>query len=107
MTSIIVTVHSYKKAQGFKKDYVRKDGQFLRFQKDSGNHSSVKFTLEEGETFDARGSEYTVGATKWTASNCQSWAKFENREGTLVALNFDGKEIELPHWVRATQGELK
>lgn len=98
-TTVTVSVSSYKKAQAFKKDYVRKDGQFIRFSKCSGNHSSVDFELADGETFDARGSEYTVGATRWTATNCQSWAKFENRGGKLVALNFDGAEIKLPHWV--------
>lgn len=97
---IKVIVSSYKKAQVFKKDYVRFDNGFLKFDKVSGNHSTCVLELDNGETFDARGSIYQMGATRWTAANGQSWAKFVNRDGQLVAMNFDGKDIPLPAWVR-------
>lgn len=97
---IKVIVSSYKKAQVFKKDYVRFDGGFLKFEKCSGNHRMCVFELDNGETFDARGSVYQMGMTQWTAANGQSWAKFINRDGQLVAMNFDGAEVALPAWVR-------
>jgi hypothetical protein len=96
---IRVRVSSYKKAQVFKKDYVRKNGAFIRFAKTSGNHSMATVELEEGEEFDARGSEYVQGATRWDAAKCQGWAKFRNVGGKLVAFDFDGNEKSLPNWV--------
>lgn len=94
-----VRVYSYKKAQLFKRDYVRKNGVFLKFKKCSGSHRSCVFEIGEGESFDARGSLYEAGTTKWTAANCQTWAKFIVQNGELVSLNFDDEVIAVPHWV--------
>ena len=104
-TTLVVTVRSYKKAQVFKKDYVRKGGEFIKLNKLSGSHKQATIELEEGEEFDARGSEYKQGATRWTASNCQSWSKFRNEGGELVALNYDGDKQDVPHWVSSRPAE--
>lgn len=102
MKTIRVVVSSYKKAQVFKRDYVRPNGQFLRFRKSSGNHSYVELDLAPGEEFDVRGSKYVDGATRWTAANCQSWSRFRNENGELKAHDFDGNPKPLPHWVRVS-----
>lgn len=100
-----VLVASYKKAQVFKRDYVRKDGEFLKFTKSSGNHGYCILELKAGEEFDARGSQYQKGATKWTAASCQSWAKFKFDGEKLTAHKFDGGEIPMPHWIRVVNSE--
>jgi hypothetical protein len=97
---IKVLVASYKKAQVFRKDYVRKNGEFLKFERASGNHRYCIVELNSGEEFDARGSQYQNGATKWTSANCQGWARFKFDGERLTAHKFDGGEIPLPHWVR-------
>ena len=96
-----ITISSYKKAQVFKKDYVRLNGEFLRFKKSgsNSNHKFCRLELNEGDSLDARASQYCAGATRWTASSCQSWAKLKVEDGKLVALNFDNKKVDLPHWV--------
>lgn len=103
--TIRVLVASYKKAQVFKMDYVRKDGEFLKFERASGNHRYCIVELAGGEEFDARGSQYVNGATKWTAANCQSWARFKFDGEKLTAHKFDGGEIPIPHWIRITGTE--
>lgn len=100
-------ISSYKKAQVFKKDYVRKKGAFVRFQKTSGNHSHVELELNEGDEFDARASAYREGITQWNAASTQSWAKFKVVDGELKAFNFDGKEIPVPHWISFYADEEK
>lgn len=105
MKTIHVQIASYKKAQVFKRDYVRKDGAFIKLSKCSGNHSFATIELKPGDTFDARGSLYREGVTKWTAADTQSWAKFSYDGEKLVALNFDGKEIPIPHWCKITGGD--
>lgn len=95
-----IRIASYKKAQVFKRDYVRQNGKFIKLEKCSGNHSYADLELNEGEEFDARGSVYREGVTKWNAVNCQSWAKFTVRDGKLIAMNFDGREIPCPDWCR-------
>lgn len=104
MKTIKVQIASYKKAQVFKKDYVRKDGEFLKFNKCSGNHSYVSIELKPGEEFDARGSVYREGVTKWTAANTQSWAKFKYDGEKFTAHKFDGSEIPIPNWCKAYGG---
>jgi len=94
-----VIVHSYKKAQQFKKDYVRMSGSFLKFDKDTANHKSVEFTIDEGAEFDARGSRYREGLTRWDATKAQSWAKFRAENGKLLAFDFNGESKPLPGWV--------
>lgn len=107
MNEITVTVSSYKKATVFKKDYVRKAGKFAQFEKTSGNHAQCTFVLKNGEEFDARGSIYQDGATKWTAASCQSWAKFKNVNGELKAFDFEGIEIPLPPWASSHAAKLQ
>lgn len=101
-----IKISSYKKAQAFKKDYVRVNGSFVRFQKTSDNHSDVILDLEEGTEFEARGSKYREGLTKWDAQKAQSWAKFVVRDGVLVALNFDNQVVPLPGWVTVIEQEV-
>ena len=98
-----LVIASYKKAQVFKRDYVRHNSAFVRFEKSSANHSHVCVTLAAGDTMDARGSSYELGATRWNAADSQSWARFEIRNGAVVALNFDGQEIKLPNWARVIE----
>lgn len=100
-----ISIASYKKAQIFKKDYVRKNGQFIRFEKSSANHSYAILDLEDGEEFDARGSVYREGVTKWTATSCQSWAKFRNDGGQLVCLNFNNIVTACPNWLRVVSAD--
>ena len=100
-----IIISSYKKAQVFKKDYVRINGQFIKLEKSSANHSYAIFEASEGDEFDARGSVYTQGTTKWSATECQSWAKFKVVNGQLVAFNFDGKEIPSPMWVKVVDDQ--
>ena len=103
-----ITIASYKKAQVFKKDYIRHNGDFIRFKKTSStkNHKFCTLELSEGDTLDARASRYCGGATRWTAASCQSWARFEVRDGKLTALNFDNKQIDIPHWVSASSEDV-
>ena len=98
---LVVTVTSYKKAQVFKRDYLRFEGNFGHFAKTSGNHSHAQIELPDGQECDARGSVYRDGVTRWDAARCQSWARLRNVGGKLVALDFDGHEIPLPAWVEA------
>ena len=98
-----LVISSYKKAQVFKHDYVRHNGAFVRFAKSSANHSFARVTLAAGDKMDARGSSYELGATRWNAADCQSWACFEARDGGVVALNFDGVEIKMPNWARVIE----
>ena len=98
-----LVIASYKKAQVFRRDYVRHNGAFVRFEKSSANHSFARVTLAAGDKMDARGSSYELGATRWNAADCQSWACFEARDGGVVALNFDGQEIKLPNWARVIE----
>ena len=93
-------VFSYKKAQTFKKDYIRLNGQFLKFQKGSANHKILRVSINEGDELDARGSVYEQGATKWSAHKCQSWAKFKMVKGEIVALDYDGNQIDPPAWAK-------
>lgn len=103
-----ILVYSYKKAQVFKRDFVRiGDGKFLPLRKHSANHSLCVFELADGDSFDARGSIYAEHTTKWTATKCQSWARFRNEGGRLVAYNFDGDVIPAPAWVRAEPTEIE
>ena len=98
-----VQVTSYKKAQVFKKDYVRVAGQFVSFEKCSGNHRHAIFEVSEGDEFDARGSVYRDGVTKWDAASCQSWAKFKVTGGKLIPMNYGGQEIACPNWIRVLE----
>lgn len=98
MKTVKIQVASYKKAQVFRKDYARLNGEFLKFQKCSGNHSYTTAELKAGDEFDARGSVYREGVTKWNAADCQSWAKFRFDGERLTAHKFDGAEIPLPRW---------
>lgn len=94
-----VVVYSYKKSQVFKKDYVRLNGSFLKFKKDSVNHCAFEFDIPNGTEFDARGSRYKEGITRWDATKAQSWAKFKLDGGKLYAFDFDGNPKPLPNWV--------
>tara|TARA_Y100000401_G_C8305673_1_gene216782 strand:- start:958 stop:1275 length:318 start_codon:yes stop_codon:yes gene_type:complete len=96
-----VTITSYNAAQAFKKDYVRLNGQFLRFKKSNSTKAHKFLTIEVGESdsLDARGSAYEKGANSWNAHNCQSWAKFKVINGKLIALDYNGSEQKLPHWI--------
>ncbi len=98
---MIITLRSYKKAQGFKKDYVRHNGQFLKFGKLTGTHKWLSVDLQEGDTLDARGSAYNTGVTRWTAHKTQSWCKFSLINGEIVALDYDGNKTDFPHWAQA------
>ena len=101
--NVTLVVASYKKAQVFRRDYVRHNGAFVRFEKSSANHSYACVTLAAGDTLDARGSTYVLGATRWNAADCQSWARFEVRNGAVVALNFAGVEVDFPAWARVVE----
>ena len=103
MGNATLVIASYKKAQVFRRDYVRHNGAFVRFEKSSANHSFARVTLAAGDKMDARGSSYELGATRWNAADCQSWACFEARDGGVVALNFDGVEIKMPNWARVIE----
>jgi hypothetical protein len=96
-----IRIASYKKAQVFKKDYVRLNGEFLRFKKSGSNtnHKFITVDINEGDSLDARASEYCPGVTRWTAVSCQSWSKLKVQDGKLTALNYDDQEVNLPHWV--------
>lgn len=94
-----VIIYSYKKAQAFKKDYVRMNGAFLKFNKDSASHSAVEFDVTSGAEFDARGSRYRDGLTRWDATKAQSWAKFKADGEKLTAFDFDGNAKPLPNWI--------
>ena len=94
-----ITIYSYKKAQSFKKDYVRLNGDFLKFEKESTNHSTCNVELKEGDELDARASKYRVGTTKWDSSKCQSWSRLRLVGGELKAFNFKNEEVTLPIWV--------
>lgn len=99
-TVLKVAVSSWKHGQFFKKDYVRKNGKFIKLERDSKNHKRAIVSLEEGEEFDARGSIYDGIATRYKGHRTQSWAKFRNVNGVLKAFNFDNQEIDLPAWVK-------
>ena len=94
-----VTIYSYKKAQHFKKDYIRHNGSFIKFEKSSANHKAAHFFVDEGDEFDARASIYGQGATKWDATKCQSWCKFKVENGEVIAMNYDGDVVDAPAWI--------
>ena len=105
MGNATLVISSYKKAQVFRRDYVRHNRAFVRFEKSSANHSYAYVTLAAGDTLEARGSTYVLGATRWNAADCQSWARFEFevRNGTVVALNYAGVEMDFPAWARVVE----
>lgn len=105
MKTIKVQVASYKKAQLFKNDYIRKDGNFIKLERCSANHSYGVVELKPGDEFDARGSAYREGITKWNAADTQSWARFKFDGEKLTAHKFDGAEIPIPNWCKIIGGD--
>lgn len=100
-----IKIYSYKKAQVFKKDFVYVYGEFVHFERESANHRTVYLNLKPGDTFEARGSIYCEGMTRWDATKSQSWAKFEVTQNGLVARDFDGNVIPTPKWVTVRENE--
>jgi hypothetical protein len=98
-----IKIYSYKKAQVFKKDFVRLGNSFLKFEKRSQGHNVVTFHAPEGSVFDARGSRYRDGTTRWDATKTQSWAKFSVNGDSLNCFGFDGEPKTLPNWIEVTR----
>ena len=94
-------LYSYKKAQHFKKDYARLNGKFLRFEKNSNNHKTIRITLNNDDCLDVRGSIYKQGTISWDAYKTQSWAKFKILDGDICAFDYDdNKLLEFPAWAK-------
>jgi hypothetical protein len=94
-----IRIYSYKKAQVFKKDFVRLGHSFLKFEKETEGHKVATFQAPEGTAFDARGSRYRDGVTRWDATKTQSWAKFTVNGSALNCFGFDGEPKALPNWI--------
>lgn len=95
-----LTTTSYKRSE-YKRGYLRVNGTFADEVGSSKNHRRFSADVSEGDSIDARGSEFLGGdgRSRWSAPRGQ-WVRLTISNGQLAATDFDGNTIPTPSWVR-------
>ena len=90
---------SYKRTE-WKRGYLRVNGKFVEESWRSKNHRYFSAEISEGDSIDARGSEFAGGdgRSRWSAPRPE-WVKVKFLGGKLICTNHKDERVSTPDWM--------